>query len=288
MCKRLEHVRVRRSKYPLSLLLISHSCTFQMVSALLSRPDLISKHGIRLRRLLMTGQPLKKRFSEVIGTLTDTMYNAYGLTETAVVTAVLCKAEGEFDDFLVGYTHPGAEVRVLDENLQPVERGVTGEVVVRCKGQFEGYYRDGLSTQKAFLPDGWIRTDDLGRLDSSGRLYMFGRRSDAIMRGVITIYPHTIERRLGQLPEVEDVMVTAVPDLELYQEICACVVVTPGSDLTAESVKRACNEVNEQWQNELPVPRYVLIFDEFPTTATGKASRKLLQQEACRRLGLRA
>ena len=105
MCKRLEHVRVRRSKYPLSLLLISHSCTFQMVSALLSRPDLISKHGIRLRRLLMTGQPLKKHFSEVIGTLTDTMYNAYGLTETAYVTAVLCKAEGDFDDFLVGYTH---------------------------------------------------------------------------------------------------------------------------------------------------------------------------------------
>lgn len=234
----------------------------------------------------MTGHPLKKHFAAVIGVLTDSMYNAYGLTEMAYVTAVQCKTGSDFDDFLVGYPHPGAEIRMVDENLQPVERGVTGEVLVRCKGQFEGYYREELKTWKTLLPDGWVRTDDLGLLDKSGKLYMFGRRSDAIMRGVVIIYPHAIEKRLAQIAGVEDVMVVAVPDPELYHEICACVVVTAGSDLTAESVKKACNDVNAQWQAEHPVPKYVLVFEEFPSTPTGKVSRKLLQQEACKRLGL--
>ena len=257
-----------------------------MVSSLLSRRDLLSKHGVKLRHLLMTGQPLKKHFAEVIGTLTDTMYNAYGLTETAYVSGVQCKTESDFDDFLVGLPHARAEIRVVDENLQPAETGVTGEVLVRCEGQFEGYYRDEVKTQKAILPDGWVRTDDLGLLDQRGRLYMFGRRSDAIMRGVVLLYPYAIEKRLALIPGVEDVMVVAVPDPELYQEICACVVVTPGSQLTAERVKAASCEVDAQWTSELPVPRYVLLCQAFPTTPTGKASRRLLQQEACRRLGL--
>ncbi|KAK7100077.1 3-[(3aS,4S,7aS)-7a-methyl-1,5-dioxo-octahydro-1H-inden-4-yl]propanoyl:CoA ligase-like [Littorina saxatilis] len=260
--------------------------TPQTVSKLLSRPDLIGKHNVTLRGLLMTGQPIKKHMAQTIGTLTRRMYNSYGATEIAYLTAGRFEKESDFDDFLVGFPHPRAQIRVVDDNLQPVGPGVTGEVLLRCQGQFEGYRGDEEKTKKTLLPGGWVRTDDLGLVDDRGRLFMFGRQSDAIMRGVVIIYPYAIEKSLARIPGVQDVMVVAVPDPELFHEICACVVVSPGSGVTAESLKKSCSEMNAQWHFDLPTVKYFLLFDAFPTTGTGKASRKLLQAEACTTLGL--
>nr|KAG5700116.1 hypothetical protein BaRGS_029866 [Batillaria attramentaria] len=262
--------------------------TPQTVARLLALPDLLEQHPSQPRSILMTGQPLRKRFAAVIGTLSRTMFTSYGLTECGYITSGLCRTADDFDDCLVGRSSASTEVRIVDENLKPLPPGKTGEVLARSKSRFMGYFRDEEKTKLSMLDDGWVRTDDLGYLDDRGQLYVFGRRSDAIMRGVVIVYPHEIERRLSTISGVHDVMVVGVPDPELFQEICACVVLDPGSTHTAESLKTLSDAINAQTTEDLPIsPKYFLLFDAaLPTTATGKVSRKLLQQEATKRLGL--
>ena len=259
-----------------------------MVSRLLARADLVSQRPASLQQLLLSGQPIKQSFaSHVLTTFKGlVLCNAYGLTEMGYLTAFRCSEAAGFLDYLVGFGHPRAQMRVVDDQLRPVERGIPGEVLVRSQGQFQSYYREEQKTRQALLEDGWFRTDDMGYMDEEGRLYMLGRRSDAIMRGVVIVYPFAIEKRMTRISGVQDVLVVGVPDPELYNEICACVVLSPGSDLTAEGLRQQCDDVSLDWHTDLPVPKYVLLFEAFPTTATGKASRSLTQHQACQRLGL--
>ena len=123
----------------------------------------------------------------------------YGLTETSPILAVNTPNDHRLGS--VGRPVEGAEIRISPD----------GEVLARGPMVMEGYYRDTQRTEAAF-EDGWFKTDDGGRLDEDGFLYVFGRRRYMILGpGGENVFPEDIETELNRNPAMND---SAVVGLE--------------------------------------------------------------------------
>jgi len=117
------------------------------------------------------------------------------VTETSGVTHM----GGKFDFKLgtVGKALPGTEVRI----------GEGGEIIVRHKGIFKGYYKDEENTREA-LEDGWMHTGDVGEIDEDGYLKITDRLKDLIITaGGKNIAPQFIENQLKFSPYINDAIV---------------------------------------------------------------------------------
>ncbi len=152
----------------------------------------------------------------------------YGLTEAT--TAVTVNDLRPFRAETVGRPLPGIEVQVRDADP---ERGI-GEVWVRGPTIFAGYLKDPERSAEV-LRNGWLRTGDLGRMDASGHLRLYGRRKDMIVTpGGKNVYPEEIEAAFEGLP-CEEVAIFAEgylwPGTRLGQERLLAVVRAPREDL---------------------------------------------------------
>jgi o-succinylbenzoate---CoA ligase len=143
---------------------------------------------------------------------------------------------------------------------------------------FSGYR--GQLTGPAALRDGWFRTGDLGRLDSSGRLVVRGRVDDVINTGGQKVVPGEVAAALQTCPGVRDVAVLGQPDPEWGERVIAVVVPADPADPPALELLRL--HVRER------LPRYaapsrVVMVDAVPMLPSGKHDIVRLRQELLRR-----
>lgn len=119
----------------------------------------------------------------------------YGMTETTGITHM--SDESHFKLGTVGRALPGTEVRIAED----------GEILVRHKGIFKGYFRDEENTREA-LVDGWMHTGDVGEIDAEGYLKITDRKKDLIITaGGKNIAPQYIENLLKFSPYINDAVV---------------------------------------------------------------------------------
>jgi len=119
----------------------------------------------------------------------------YGMTETTGITHM--SDEHSFKLGTVGKALPETEVRIAED----------GEILVRHKGIFKGYYRDEETTREALL-DGWMHTGDVGEIDEEGFLKITDRKKDLIITaGGKNIAPQYIENLLKFSPYINDAVV---------------------------------------------------------------------------------
>ena len=119
----------------------------------------------------------------------------YGMTETTGVTHI--SNEFDFKVGTVGKPLPGTEVRISDD----------GEIVVKHKGIFKGYYKDEEQTNEV-LRDGWLYTGDVGEIDEDGFLKLTDRKKDLIITaGGKNIAPQFLENLLKVSPYINDSVV---------------------------------------------------------------------------------
>ncbi|KAK7490859.1 hypothetical protein BaRGS_00017915, partial [Batillaria attramentaria] len=208
----------------------------------------------------------------------------YGTTELSVVTARIVTDFDKYQDFDVGGPLPGAQVKVCDENGEEVPRGTKGEIYAKMPNMFSGYYNSPEETASAMTEDGFLRTSDVGLMLEDGNFCVEGRSQDIIMKGIYNIYPAWLETRIQRCPGVQDVLVVGVPDPIVEKEICACFVASDPA--VSEDDVRAFVEKDIIEKDELKTtrPRYYLKFQSFPTTFTGKALRRVVREEATRRI----
>jgi fatty-acyl-CoA synthase len=204
--------------------------------------------------------------------------NAYGTTE--VIPACLVHPE-DHDDHLgsIGKSVPNTETRLVDpddprpENV--VERGETGEILVRTPTAMEGYWRDPERTADAFVDD-WYRTGDLARRDGDGFVYFVDRKDDMIVSGGENIYPAEVENALHEHPGIHAAAVTGTPH-ERWNEVATAFVVADDEDLTAEDIEAYCKD--HAGLDDFKRPRRYRFLDELPKTESGKISRADLESE---------
>jgi long-chain acyl-CoA synthetase len=178
---------------------INRAFTLRRAHPGLSRTLLKEIHqafGGGLRALLVGGAFTEPASIEFFHDLGIPIYNGYGCTEAC--TAITLNNLEPFRPDTVGRPVRGMEVRILD----PAGEGI-GEVAVRSKTVMSHYLDDPEMTSETIV-DGWLMTGDLGRLDASGHLQLFGRKKNMIVTEEgKNIYPEDIENVFEGVPVKE-------------------------------------------------------------------------------------
>jgi acyl-CoA synthetase (AMP-forming)/AMP-acid ligase II len=169
----------------------------------------------------------------------------------------------------VGRPVPGYQIAIVDERGGELPPGSAGEVGVRGRGLFSGYYRP-WAPGGAALSGGWLRTGDIGMLDDAGRLTLRGRIKSTIVVAGMKVYAEEVEAVLEGLPGVRESRVVGRAHARLGEVPCAEIVPDPGQPAPEPaSLARACAVVLSSYK----VPVEFRIVDAIPKTPGGKKLR---------------
>jgi long-chain acyl-CoA synthetase len=196
----------------------------------------------------------------------------YGLSESCGPGCVHLGVENIHKVGAIGIPGYGWEVKIIDENGNPVERGKVGELAVKGPAVMKCYYNDPEATA-AVLKDGWLLTGDMASMDEDGFIYLVDRKKDVIISGGENIYPVQVEDFLRSHDAVKDAAVIGMPDSRLGEIAAAIIELKPGYKCTEEDIMLFCKEL----------PRYkrprIIIFDEVPRNPTGKIEKPKLREK---------
>ena len=256
-----------------------------MFIAILDHPDFAQYDLSTLRTGIMAGSPCP---TEVMARVIDTMHMAevtiaYGMTETSPVSFQSATTDPvALRVATIGRVHPHLEVKIVDGAGNIVPRGATGELLTRGYAVMQGYWNDPARTREVIDAARWMHTGDLATLDDQGYATIVGRAKDMVIRGGENIYPREVEEFLYKHPQVLDVQCVGVPDKKYGEELCACIVLRPGGQASADDIRAFCAGQIAHYK----IPRYVRFVDQFPMTVTGKVQKYLLRDQAAQGLGL--
>jgi acyl-CoA synthetase (AMP-forming)/AMP-acid ligase II len=173
------------------------------------------------------------------------------------------------------------EILIVDENGKEVPVGEIGEVITRGDHVMRGYY--GAAGQDATVTkavrDGWLHTGDLGRIDIDNRLYLVDRKGDMIISGGYNIYPREIEDVIAEIPEVLEVAVMGIHDVEWGQRVTAMVTLVPNTTVDHAELTARILEHCKSRMASYKKPKDLRIVAEFPLNSTGKIAKKVLKQQ---------
>ena len=175
----------------------------------------------------------------------------------------------------VGKPWPISEVKVLDDDGNPLPPGQVGTVYMKMGDyQFE-YHGDDEKTKKSWK-DGFFTVGDAGELDEDGWLFLRDRKADMIISGGVNIYPAEIEGELLTHPKVGDAAVFGIPDEDWGEAIKAVVEpaagVDPGPELEQELLAFC-----QQRLAKFKLPRSVDFVAELPRDPNGKLYKRKLR-----------
>jgi acyl-CoA synthetase (AMP-forming)/AMP-acid ligase II len=173
-----------------------------------------------------------------------------------------------------GRVHPWVDLEIRDESGRPVGPGETGEIAVRCDGQFHGFY-DAPEETAARIADGWVLTGDVGRLDENGYLYLVDRKNDTIVSGGFNIYPGELENAIASHPAVIEVAVFGVPHEKWGETPMAVCTIEPGVTVTEDEI---VGVVVERLGSYMKPTRVELTTARLPRSPTGKVLRRALRE----------
>lgn len=208
----------------------------------------------------------------------------YGLTEATCL--VSCNpVDGLKKVGSVGIPLPYSHVRILrhtQDGYEDCDVDEIGEICVANPGVFDGStYTESDKNRDLFAEGRFLRTGDLGRLDSDGYLWITGRAKDLIIRGGHNIDPAEIENALMSHPDVVGAAAIGQPDSFAGELPCVYVQLREGGTATeAELAAHARTHIHER----AAVPKHLEIMPELPVTAIGKVFKPALRRRAIERV----
>ena len=240
-----------------------------MYVRLLEVPEAEARDIGTTMRLFVSGSaplpaPVMTAFAERYG---HVILERYGMTET--LRNVSNPFHGERRPGTIGMPLPMTAVRIVNDQLEEVADGTSGELLVRGPNVCRGYWNRPDAEATAFV-HGWFRTGDVGVRSTDGYITLEGRRSDLIISGGFNIYPREIEELLAELPGVTEAAVVGVKDAVRGEVPVAYVVCDDAVDLDALAAT-----VRQQLAS-FKVPRGFVRVPALPRTALGKVQRHLL------------
>ena len=150
--------------------------------------------GLRRARWAYTGGaplgPDTFRFFRSIGV---NLKQVYGSTESSALISI--QPDAEANPTTAGRPCPGIEVKIADR----------GEVLIRSRGIFKGYYKAEEATREVVDGEGWFHTGDAGFLDPRGHLVIIDRAKDVGAMGDGEPFaPQFIENKLKFSPYIRE------------------------------------------------------------------------------------
>ena len=226
--------------------------------------------GFRFWAFISGGAALSSETESFFKRLGYAVVQGYGMTETASLISLnhpFSAAEGS-----VGKILPGREFKIAED----------GEILVRGENVSSGYWEKGSLQGSSQENGGWLRTGDLGELDSNGNLKFRGRKKNVIVTAAgLNIYPEDLEAALKKQPTIRDAVVipihsngNAEPCAVLLPLASASVIPNAKRNLSsqlADGVEAAIASANSALAEYQQIRSHIVWPDlDFPRTATGK------------------
>jgi long-chain acyl-CoA synthetase len=244
-----------------------------LFNALLHTPGFDSVDFSHLQVTLGGGMAVQeavaKRWKEVTG---NKLTQAWGLTETSPAAAINPTNE-EFNG-AIGLPISSTDIAIKDEQGNDLALGETGEICVRGPQVMRGYWNRPDETAKVMLPDGWLRTGDVGHMDERGYVFLQDRKKDLILVSGFNVYPNEVEEVAASHPGILECAAVAQAD-EHSGEVVALYVVRKDPNLTERDVIEYCRKSLAGYK----VPKHVYFRNDLPKSNVGKILRKELREE---------
>ena len=205
-----------------------------------------------------------ERYQKLIG---GTFFCVYGQTETAAMSTL-----GRYNarPGSAGKTLQLADVRLVDDDDNPVLAGEVGEIAVKGPLVFKGYWNLPEDTAYAFR-GGWHHTGDLGRFDEDGFLWYEGRKAEKelIKPGGENVYPAEVESAILEHAAIDKTVVFGVPDPVWKEGIKAVCILKEGQKLDSRGLIAFVSQRIASYKK----PQYVEFVSEFPLLKDGSPDR---------------
>ncbi len=238
--------------------------------------------GKRNLKIIIGGEAVDRDLAGKLLPLCDELWNFYGPTETTVWSTCL-RMEPREGPVVIGRPLPGNDIYVLDEKLQPVAAGISGEICIGGDGVARGYANLPELTAEKFVPDPFsnkpgalmYRTGDLGRWHADGMLECQGRADHQVKVRGYRIELGEIESVLKEHPNVRDSVVVVHEPVPGDQRLIGYIIAD------GETPSRAA--LQEHLGGRLPdymIPTAFEALESFPMTPNQKIDRKVLAQRA--------
>jgi acyl-CoA synthetase (AMP-forming)/AMP-acid ligase II len=256
-----------------------------MIRRLITDPAIAAADLGGLKSIIYGGAPMYfNDLCEALDVIGPKLVQIYGQGETPMTITALSKADHadrthprwEERMHSVGVARTDVEVRVVDDNDQPLPPEAIGEIVVRGDVVMRGYWQQPDANREA-LRGGWLHTGDMGGFDADGYLTLRDRSKDLVISGGMNIYPREVEETLLRHPGVAAVSVVGRPDPEWGETVVAFVVADTaraGAAPTADELDRTCLDSIARFKR----PKEYRFVDSLPTNSYGKVLKRELRQ----------
>lgn len=215
--------------------------------------------------------PLVEQYQEEKGVQ---FKQGFGMTEYGPGLFALPAADAIRKAGSIGRPNFFVDVRVVDDNNNPLGPNEVGELVLKGPSGSSGYWNNPEASAAAYDGEGWFHTGDLVRHDEDWYFYVVDRKKDMFISGGENVYPAEIEAVLYKHASVHMCAVIGVPHEKWGEAGLACVILKPGTAATEEEVLDFLYDNLARYK----VPKGVEFMDEFPISGAGKILKRDLRE----------
>ena len=209
-----------------------------------------------------------KQWQKVTG---STMIEGWGMSETCAIGTNNPVTNTEFTGS-IGLPLPGIDIAIKDDAGNSLPQGASGEICIRGPNVMTGDYNQPEENAKAFTPDGFMRTGDIGIMDAQGYTRIIDRKKDMILVSGFNVFPNELEQVISLCPGVVECAAIGVPD-EKQGEAIKVFIIKNDPALTEDDVAAFCHENLTGYKR----PKYIEFRDDLPKTNVGKILRRELR-----------
>ena len=251
---------------------------------LMDHPDFSSSRLQKLEQCFVGGDNVPPSLIEEFNSLMKAhgsdcmMLEGYGLTETVTVCNVNTKSHNKIGS--VGRALDNITVEIRDEEQNLLDTGMIGEVYISGDTLMNGYLSDPQASADvlcSFNSKLWVRTGDLGYLDSEGYLFLKGRKKRMFKISGINIYPSEIEKIATDTVDIADAA------LEFFEEPKPHTVLfikrRRGSEACDEDIRARLYAAFEGRVLKYSIPTQIIFMDKFPQTRVGKIDHSKFEEK---------
>lgn len=242
---------------------------------LCNRPEFTEVDFSSLKLTCSGGMPLTRsavdRWVKATGC---NIVEGYGLTETSPVVSF--NPFGKERIGTIGLPVGETDIKIQDENGDPVVQGEAGMLCVRGPQVMKGYWQREEATRESMTPDGFFITGDIAMMHPDGYLQIVDRAKDMIIVSGFNVYPTEVEECLSAHPDILESAAIGVPDEKTGETVKAFIVLKdPNVPVDLKALRAYCKDNLTPYK----VPKYVEVREELPKTNVGKVLRRSLRDE---------
>ena len=199
------------------------------------------------------------------------MVEGWGMSETCAIGTNNPVTTDKFSG-TIGLPLPGVEIAIKDDDGKSLAVGDSGEICIRGPNVMTGYYMQPVETAQAFTADGFMRTGDIGIMDTQGYTRIVDRKKDMILVSGFNVFPSELENVISLCDGVLECAVIGVPDAKQGEAI-KVYVVRSDPTLSEDDVAKYCAQNLTGYKH----PKYIEFRDELPKSNVGKILRRELR-----------